>query len=68
MLELDLVLMPFVEEGYDQLPADDQERYHQLLEEEDQDLFAWFLGRQDPEDADLLRIVQLVREHHRGKA
>lgn len=61
MLELDLVLMPFVENVYPSLGEEDQQLYRQLLEQEDQDLFAWFLRRNDPEDADLRRIVEIVR-------
>lgn len=61
MLELDLVLMPFVEKVYPTLAVEDQQRYQQLLLEQDQDLFAWFLKRQDPQDPDLLKIVQLIR-------
>ena len=63
MLELDLILQPFVEHAYPYLDVADQQRYQQLLEEQDQDLFAWFLKRQDPDDADLLRIVNIIREH-----
>lgn len=63
MLELDLVLMPFIENIYSTLPDADQQRYHQLLEEQDQDLFAWFMRREDPSDPDLLRIVKIIREN-----
>ncbi len=63
MLELDLILQPFVENTYPTLEAADQKRYEKLLEEQDQDLFAWFLKRQDPSDPDLLRIVQVIREN-----
>lgn len=68
MLELDLILMPFVEEAYPSLAAEDQARYETLLAEQDQDMFTWFLGRKDPADPDLLRIVELIREHARKKA
>ncbi|GAB1258181.1 FAD assembly factor SdhE [Aurantivibrio plasticivorans] len=61
MLELDLVLLPFLENVYDGLPQEDKERYWKLLDEEDQDLFVWFMRRSDPEDKDLLRIVEIVR-------
>lgn len=64
MLELDLVLMPFLESGYDQLDAEDQVRYQQLLSSEDQDMFGWFIHRQEPEDEDLRRIVGLIRAFH----
>ncbi len=61
MLELDLILLPFLENVYHTLEQDDKERYWKLLEAEDQDMFAWFLHRQSPEDPDLKRIVDIVR-------
>lgn len=69
MLELDLILLPFLEEAYPQLEQRDKESYWKLLDCEDQDMFAWFLRRQQPEDADLQRIVDLVRTHivHRSR-
>lgn len=63
MLELDLVLMPFVENVYDTLAQEDKERYWKLLECEDQDMFGWFLRREDPQDEELKRIVDIVRSH-----
>lgn len=65
MLELDLVLMPFVEHGYADLAQEDQLLYQRLLDQEDQDLFSWFLGRVVPDDADLQRIVSIVLEFSR---
>lgn len=62
MLELDLILQPFVEQIYPNLAPEDQLLYQQLLECEDQDLFAWFLGRKQPQDEGLRRIVQVVQE------
>lgn len=61
MLELDLVLMPFVENIYPTLEQADKERYWALLDEEDQDLFVWFMRRSDPEDPELLKIVEIIR-------
>lgn len=63
MLELDLVLLPFLENVYDTLDETDKRRYQQLLECEDQDLFAWFLRREDPADPELLSIVQVIRDN-----
>ena len=60
MLELDLVLEPFVESCYPNLPATEQQRYRRLLECEDQELFGWFLGRKRPEDEELASIVDTV--------
>ncbi len=57
MLELDLVLEPFVKQRYPELSEDDQLRYRNLLECEDTELFGWFLGRLVPEDPELAFIV-----------
>lgn len=65
MLELDLILVPFLEACFDNLEPEDQKRYEHLLTEEDQDLFKWFLGRERPEDPDLARIVELILDHAR---
>jgi antitoxin CptB len=62
MLELDLVLLPFLEKIYPTLEQEDKERYWRLLDSEDQDMFGWFLRREDPEDSDLQRIVQIIRD------
>lgn len=67
MLELDVLLKPFVEEAYRGLPADDQKRYKDLLDCEDVDLFAWFMERIQPEDPELERIVTIVLEHARTR-
>jgi antitoxin CptB len=61
MLELDLVLMPFLENIYPTLAQADKERYWSLLEEQDQDLFAWFMRREDPANPELQRIVDIIR-------
>ncbi len=68
MLELDLVLQPFVENVYPTLDEADQKRYQQFLEEQDQDMFAWLLKREDPEDQNLLRIVQIIRDNSKQYA
>lgn len=60
MLELDLLLVPFVREVFASLDAEDQQRYYKLLECEDQDMFGWFMQRNEPEDADLQRIVKMI--------
>ena len=60
MLELDLVLEPFVTECYAGLDARDRERFQQLMISEDQDLFSWFLGRDQPKDEELAAIVSKI--------
>ena len=66
MLELDLVLEPFVKQRYPSLGSADRARYRRLLECEDQDLFSWFLGRVKPQDEELANIVEQVLEFARG--
>ena len=61
MLELDLLLLPFVEKHLrEQAPAD-QLLYGELLAEEDQDLFAWLVQREQPPRRDLARIIDIIR-------
>ena len=62
MLELDLILQPFVENTYDSLSEHDQLRFEALLEREDQQLFVWLMKREQPTDPDTLRIVQIIHE------
>jgi antitoxin CptB len=62
MLELDLVLEPFVVARYASLDERDRLRFQQLMSCEDQDLFAWFMQRERPEDEELRAIVSKVLE------
>lgn len=63
MLELDLILMPFIENIYPSLHKDEQALYVRLLECEDQDMFGWFLHREQPDDPEICRIVDIIRAH-----
>lgn len=60
MLELDLVLEPFVAARYAELDQRDRQRFQQLMRCEDQDLFTWFLRRELPDDEELKAIVSKV--------
>ncbi len=62
MLELDLILQPFIEDHYDHLGEDDKLRFEVLLEIEDQQLFAWFMRREQPSDPQMQRIVSIIYE------
>jgi antitoxin CptB len=63
MLELDLVLEPFVSARYAQLNDRDKARYRNLMLCEDQELFGWFLGRQTPDDPEIATIVSTILEY-----
>ena len=67
MLELDVLLVPFVREVYAQLDAEDQARYRKLLACEDQDMFGWFMQREEPEDPDLRRMVKMILDRVQPK-
>jgi len=60
MLELDVLLVPFVEEVYPTLSAEDKLRYQKLLTCEDTDMFEWFMQRGRPEDPDLQIMVDMI--------
>ncbi len=62
MLELDLVLGPFVDTCYPGLGDADKRRFKQLMLCEDTELFAWFLQRQQPADEELASIVKQILE------
>ena len=60
MLELDLVLEPFVRMRYAHLREADRRRFQQLVLCEDQDLFAWLMQREQPRDEELAAIVSQI--------
>lgn len=60
MLELDVLFLPFVEEGFDSLSYGQQETFERLLTCDDPDLFAWFMGHQKCTDPDLAAMVNIV--------
>ena len=48
MLELDLLLEPFVQHCYEKLTSEQQLLYQEFLTYEDQELLAWLMKRQKP--------------------
>lgn len=60
MLELDVLLVPFTEEAYPTLSEEDQRIYKKLIDNEDQDLFNWFMEKSAPEDAELAYMVRKI--------
>jgi len=68
MLELDLILSPFLENVYPRLGSEQQKLFQRLLNCEDQDLFNWFLNKGEPEDESIREIVRVVRENTGLKA
>ncbi|SEA79756.1 succinate dehydrogenase assembly factor 2 [Alkalimonas amylolytica] len=65
MLELDVLLAPFVEEGYDALSLDDKQVFERLLACDDPDLFAWFMGHAKSDDVELQRLIGVILDRVR---
>ena len=63
MLEIDLALMPFAKEVFPTLNEEDRATYERLLEEEDQDLFAWILERSRCKDETLAAMIDTIVEY-----
>lgn len=60
MLELDLILMPFVEQVYPHLSPADRQLYQDMLAREDQDIFTWLLRSVVPQEEAMRRIVDII--------
>ncbi|SFC02561.1 antitoxin CptB [Marinospirillum celere] len=63
MWELDLLLIPFLENSYDQLDSKLQEDYRRLITLEDQDLFTWLMRREPAADSSLQQIVDQIIDY-----
>lgn len=68
MLELDLVLAPFVEAVYPSLSEADRDGYQRLMACQDQELYRWFLRRSRPEDPLLASLVDRIIAYKRDDA
>ena len=66
LLELELLLGPFVRECYADLSAEAQRSYARLLDCDDVDIYDWLQNRSQPEDGSLDSIVALVRKRNAG--
>lgn len=60
MLELDVLLLPFVNEAYDDLSQDNKDTFERLLVCQDPELFAWFMGHKKCEDEKINSMVQFI--------
>jgi antitoxin CptB len=67
LLELDLLLNPFMAERYSTLTAELKDDYRRLMACEDQEILNWILAREAPGDESLNLITASIREHNRGK-
>jgi antitoxin CptB len=61
MLELDLLLEGFLDDGYDRLDVAGRERFARLLDYPDQVLIDWFMGNSVPSDGATRDLVARIR-------
>ena len=60
-LELDTVLMDFLEHGYHTLTQDERQAFEQLLRQSDETLQAWLFGHQEVADKELRELVRKIQ-------
>lgn len=61
LLELDLLLPPFVKGCFETLTQSQRQSLDSLLDCEDPDLWAWFQQRSAPDDAGIAELIKLIR-------
>lgn len=64
MLELDVILAPFVEHEYDTLSETGKADFQRLLACDDPDLFAWFMGHERSQDPVFQTLVEYILERN----
>lgn len=66
MLELDLLLRGFVDQGYAQLDAEGQATFERLLRLPDPVIHDWLMGRGEPTDPLLASLIAQILETATG--
>ena len=59
--ELDVVLTRYLETCYDAADAADKQAFEYLLECQDPDILRYILRQEEPEDKEMLRIIEKIR-------
>ena len=67
MLELDLLLVPFVKDVFDDLALEDQILYRDLLLLEDQDIYALLMGSSHSEHTKYAAITTKILAHNKNQ-
>ena len=64
LLELDLLLAPFVMETFLDLNASLRQDYRELLFQDDQDLMEWIMGRSAITEDRFVPVIEEIRRFH----
>ena len=62
LLELDITLTRFLDNGFDKLSDDEQQAFVELADMEDYDLWDLITGKADMDDPRLMSIVAMLRK------
>jgi antitoxin CptB len=62
MKELDLVLLRYLEQGYDGASSADRDAFARILELQDPELFGYLVGRAVPADDTLHHVLARIRD------
>lgn len=69
MLELDLILQPFLERRYSTLSDTQKQAFQSLLNYPDPELLSWLMGYEEaPSDPDLSDIIAQIRQYAHSPA
>lgn len=58
--EVEVILLPFLEQHYCNLSQAEQKTFERLLQQTDMDLFEWFTGRSEADEADFIAMVDTI--------
>ena len=61
MRELDVLMLRYLEDSFEQAPAQEQQGFVDLLALEDPTLFAYVVGREEPQDEELQKLLKKIR-------
>lgn len=60
MLELDVILTPYLQQSFEQMSSTDIQHFKDFLEQDDPDLYAWLMGFETPK-TEFEELVQAIR-------
>lgn len=67
MLELDLILNAFIDTSFDNLSEEALNAFEMVLASSDPVLYHWLMGNGDPENKELIPIVDLIRMQYSSR-
>ena len=58
---MDIVLQDFINQSYYTLSDANKKAFTQLLDESDLDILNWIMGKDEPENDELMSMITLIR-------